>query len=547
MTGPARLRRLRLPASACALVAALLAAAPATATAPRASASHLRWAPCADAPAVQCALITVPLDYDRPRAGGLDLAVTRTQATDPAHRIGTLFWNPGGPGGSPTAAMKARGSALFPRLSARYDIVGFDPRGTGASDGAFDCHADQEAQGLYAQPFASPLDLDANALVGRARAYVQRCLSANRREVLEHASTANAARDMDVIRGALGEKRLNYLGFSYGTVLGATYASLFPRNYDRFVLDGPVDADAYINDPLRNLDEQTQGFERALQRFLAACAADQVACSGFGGVDPGLTYDALVEQADAAPIPAGGYAPDPRPVDGADIDWAVTGALYRRDGWGRLAYALATAADGDGSLVRALADGAYGRRADGSYDPGLDRYFLIGAVEQRFSQKARRVLGAGDRAFGLFAHFAFNTGYAALPYAQWPIRDRDAFAGPFRIPAEASTPLVVATVYDPATPLAGARRLVRDLGNARLLRVRGDGHTAYGRTGPCADAAIDAYLLAGTLPAAGTTCAAEQPFTRYRPAPSLAPAVVPGAGGEPAVRLLRPVGDAPAP
>jgi pimeloyl-ACP methyl ester carboxylesterase len=502
--------------SAIALLAALLAAAPAAPAAVNAPS----WATCGnDVPDVQCADVAVPLDYDRPDGATIDLHVARVPASDQANKLGVLFFNPGGPGGPAGGYLEAFGRNLFPRLNERYDIVAFDPRGTGASQGAIDCKANQETEGIYSQPFLTPENLDVVALLRKTRGYVKRCVSNNRPDLMSHFSTANAARDMDALRGALGEQRLNYLGFSYGTFIGATYATLFPRNYDRFVLDGPLDADQYINDPSQGLREQTSGFERALGRFLSACAANQDACSGFGGSDPWLAFDALIDKANATPLPATGNTADPRPVDGDDVINAAIGELYARQLWGELAYALALAEDSDGSAIRALSNDSYGRQDDGSYDPGYDRYFVLGAVEQRYGTDVRTYLLDGNRSWGQFDHFYLNAGYAELNYGLWPIHDRDAFYGPFEVRAGARTPLVVANTYDPATPYNGARRLVRDLGNARFLKVRADGHTAYGRSGPCADAAIDAYLLGGTLPAAGTVCDAVQPFTRFTPTP----------------------------
>lgn len=146
-------------------------------------------------------------------------------------------------------------------------------------------------------------------------------------------------------------------------------------------------------------------------------------------------------------------------------------------------------------------------------------------MEQRYSRNLLRYFRGGNNAWGQYDHFYFNVGYVELNYALWPVHDRDAYGGPFRVPESANTPLVVANTYDPATPYNGARRLVRDFGNARLLKVRADGHTAYGRTGPCANAAINGYLLEGALPPAGTVCDAVQPFVRFTPEPARAPAL----------------------
>jgi pimeloyl-ACP methyl ester carboxylesterase len=512
MTSRSRPRSLLALPVAVLLLLVLLGARPALA-----ADRPLDWRACGEAPDVECATLTAPLDYDRPDGRQIDLHVARVPATDPDRRLGSLVFNFGGPGAAAAFYVELFGRELFPELASRYDIVGIDPRGTGASEGAIDCQVNQETDGIYSAPFPTPLTFDQDAYLGKVRRYIDRCLELNRRSLLAHASTANVARDLDELREALDERRLTYFGFSYGTFLGATYATLFPNRYERMVLDGPVDADGYVNDPSGLLFEQTSGFERGLGRFLMACAADQQACSGFGGADPWKAYDALIDRANAEPIPAPGYAPDPRPVDGDDIINATLADLYARQLWGELAFALALAEAGDGTGIRFLTDIAWARNEDGTYDPALDRYFVLGAVEQEFSRDVADAIRGGNRSWGAFDHFYLNSGYVDANYALWPVKDADRYRGPFRIADDASTPLVVATTYDPATPFNGARRLVRDLGRARFLKVRGDGHTAYDLTGPCARDAVNRYLLEGVLPAAGTVCEAEQPFEAFVP------------------------------
>ena len=499
----------------CALVAALAfaltAAAPAAAK-PRQATSGLTWTACGDAAGVQCTTVDVPKDYARPKAGTISVFAARSPATDTKHRLGSLFFNFGGPGAPAAEYVEAYGTDLFTTLNTRYDIVGMDPRGTGQTSQPIDCKVNQETQGIYSKPFTTPFNLDVGALLAKDRGYVKACLD-NNPGILPYVTTANVARDLDVMRAGVGDKKLNFLGFSYGTFLGATYASLFPNSYRKMVLDGPVDATSYINDPMKDLSEQTSAFERAFNRLMQACAADQTACEGFGGKDPIQAYDDLVEQADATPIPAPNFAPDPRPVDGDDINAATLGDLYNKRYWPEIVDALKAASDGDGSKIRELADGFFGNNEDGTFDPANDRYFTIGAVEQKYPRDLQTYLRAGDRAWGEYDHFSLNNGYVELNYGLYPVRPRSAFDGPFHIPAGAATPLVVATTYDPATPYRGALRLVRDLGNARLLRMKGDGHTAYQNGSPdCIDTAIEGYLLDGPLPPAGTTCKQDVPF-----------------------------------
>ncbi len=471
----------------------------------------LTWAACGDANA-ECATAAVPLDYDSPRGTAITLALVKVPAQNQSTRIGSLFINPGGPCCSFNGYLKAAGAGFLEALNQRFDLVSFDPRGTGESEPSIDCQANQETEGIYSLPYAQPLNLDKWALLGKVSKYTKQCHRLNG-EILRHVSTANVARDLDLLRQAVGDPKLSYLGFSYGTFLGATYASLFPNNFRALVLDGPVDANQYINHPSDDLFAQSGGFERALGRLFQACAVDQTACSGFGGADPWQAFDALVAQADASPIPADGYTPDPRPITGDDILNATISDLYAKPFWGELTHAWAAAAAGDGSEIRLLSDSASGREADGTFGPDNDRYFTIGATEQRYSHSFSEFFQRGDASWNTFEHFWFNAGYVELNYAAWRDHDRDAFYGPFRVKASAPSPLVVATTYDPATPYRGALALVKDLGNARLLTMDGDGHTAYGGNTPCIDTAVENYLIDLVVPPVGTRCQQEVPFT----------------------------------
>jgi len=524
----------RLVACLCAVVGGLLAIAPG------AVAKGLDWEPCGEAGA-QCATATVPRDYDKPHGTKLHLDVAKSPATGPGKKIGSLFFNLGGPGAPAAIYMEVFGADFFPVLKERFDIIGMDPRGTGEPGGENSvlCDVNQETDGIYSEPFPTPFTVNKRALVRKDQRYISRCLKRSAPGLLEHASTADVARDLDTVRGLVGEPKMTYLGFSYGTFLGATYASLFPGKMRAVVLDGPIDADQYINDPMQGLKEQTAGFERALGRWFQACAADQVACSGFGGADPWDAFDQLVEQADAAPIPAAGYAPDPRPVDGDDVLGAALSVLYSKFSWGDLGIALKDAQNGNGTRIRRMVDeDFYARDPDsGEFDPISDRYFLLSAVEQKYRKgDVDFYLDAGDECWGVFDHFWLNCGYVELNYGLFPVRAQDSFGGPFRVPNSAATPLVVDTTYDPATPYRGGQRLARDLRNARLLTMRGDGHTAYGSGSPdCIDPAVENYLLNRVLPPAGTKCKQDVPFT----APEDEAALRRESAARPQVRLPR--------
>lgn len=512
------LRARRLTAACVATAAVCAVAAPqAGAQKPR-PVQPLQWSDCGRG--AQCATATVPKDWSRPRRGTLDLAVVRVPARDPSRRIGSLFVNFGGPGGDAASTVEAIGADLFAGVNDHFDIIGMDPRGVGDSRPSIDCRANQETEGVYAQPFERPETLDVRALVQRDTAYIRKCIELNR-EVLPYVSTANVARDIDHLRAAVGDRRLTYLGFSYGTFLGATYQSMFPDKVRAMVLDGALDPDQYVNDPLSSLDEQTAGFERAIGRFLQACAANQTACLGFGGDDPWAALDELIERAYESPIPAA----NGDPVDGDDVNAAVTQAVYAKQLWPDLAYALARAQqENDGTVLRAIANLFYGRNDDGSYDPLTDRYFTISALEQRYPSDLRTFLREGFRSYNDYDHSWWNHGYTEVAWGLYPVKADSAFHGPFRNPAAEPTTLVVGTTYDPATPYKESKRLVSQLGNARLLTMRGDGHTAYGGNSLCIDTAVDAYLEELTLPAQRTVCRQEVPFEQPPPEPAPAPA-----------------------
>jgi pimeloyl-ACP methyl ester carboxylesterase len=467
----------------------------------------LDWQACADG--FECATAEVPRDYARPRGSTLSVAVTRLPARDPARRIGALFINFGGPGAEVVASLHDGGAEFFAGLNERFDIVGFDPRGVGQTEGAIDCQVTQESEGLYAEPFVTPQNLDRRAYVQRAQRYVDACIR-NNGDTFYDVATASVARDMDLLRAALGDEQLSYLGFSYGTFLGATYASLFPHNYRALVLDGALDAEQYINHPMDGLLIQSGAFERALDRFFQACAADQAACFGFGGDDPHRAFDDLVARASESPLPRSDDAA--RTVDGEDILGSAILMMYGKQSWPLLAQALAEAAAGDASLFGFLSDYFYGNHGDGSYDPGSDRYFTLGAAEQRYDADVDTFSDGGYLSWSLFDHFWWNSGYVELPLGLFPIEARGVFRGPFHVPDSAEPILVVGTTFDPATPYRGSELLVEQLENARLLTMNGDGHTAYGGNSPCIDALVDAYLEDGALPPAGSECEQEVPF-----------------------------------
>jgi pimeloyl-ACP methyl ester carboxylesterase len=472
----------------------------------------LTWTDCGGG--YQCANLQVPRDYRHPHGATFNLGIIRLPAQ--GERLGALFVNFGGPGGDAVDTIHAIGGDLFGAVNDHFDIVAVDPRGVTETQPSVDCHANQETQGIYSKPFVTPFNLDKDALIAKDRQYIQQCIDQNGTDVLRYITTVNTARDMDRVRAAMGDQRLNYFGFSYGTFLGSTYASLFPNRYRAMVLDGPVDVNGWINRPMENLREQSYGFEQALARFFQACAAHQDVCQ-FGDDDPADAFEQLVESAYQNPLPAGGA--DPRPVNGDDMIAGAVLAMYAKQLWPFLVQALQEAANGDGTTFRLLADFFYGRNDDGSYSPGGDRYFLITAADQLYAKihghhnnGADLYFDAGNHSWGLFPHAWWNAGYVELNYGLYNVRPNDVYRGPFRASNSSPTVLEVATTYDPATPYRGALRTAATLGNDRLLTMRGDGHTAYGGNSQCIDDYVNAYVETLALPPVGTVCDQQVPF-----------------------------------
>jgi len=493
-------------ATAATIVAALLGAAALSGTASAAPRSAptpvLAWEACDGG--FECATAKVPLDHGRPHGRKIELALIRARSADPDRRIGSLFVHPGGPGGSGVDFVRTTPPPALAAITRRFDVIGFDARGAGESRPRIDCAVDQEREGIYAQPFARPETLDAGALVSRARRYVRRCLE-RAGDLMPHMSSADVARDLDLLRAAVGDEKLSYIGNSYGSLVGATYASLFPGRARALALTAAIDADTWTNRPLEVMREQTASFEDVLDRFFAACAAHPAQC-GFGGEDPESAFESLLERLDAQPIPAPGSSSG-RPLDGDDLRIAASAATISPNQWPDFAAGLAAAEAGDGSALRQTVDDFY---AGASQD--LDLSLATLALDQRYPRHITPFLTAGRHAASLFPTFAFNSGYSELPFGLVPIGRRDAFAGPFRNAPGSAPALVVGTTHDPNTPYAWSKRLTADLGNARLLTFRGDGHDVLTSLDPCVVGTLLAYLEEGVLPPPGASCKRVPPF-----------------------------------
>ncbi|GGR84616.1 proteinase [Streptomyces aureoverticillatus] len=464
----------------------------------------LRWRECG-VPGFQCATMKAPLDYDKPDAGDVKLAVSRKRATGkPGRRLGSLLVNPGGPGGSAVGYLQGYAALGYPeKVRARYDMVGVDPRGVARSE-PVKCLNDREMD-AYTQTDVTPDDGREVALLSAT--YKKFTAGCERRsgKLLGHVSTVESARDMDILRAALGDKKLTYVGASYGTFLGATYAGLFPGRVGRLVLDGAMDPS--LSARRMNLD-QTAGFETAFRAFARECVRERDCPLGRKSVaDAGKRLKRFFADLDRAPIPAG----DPGPSGGRKLGEAlattgVIAAMYDETAWPELRDSLASAMKNkDGSPLLALSDSYYERDGDGAYTNLMFANAAVNCLDLPPSftspEDVRKALPEFEKASPVFGE---GLAWSALNCTYWPTK---ATGRPSRIEAKGAAPIIVAgTTRDPATPYRWAKALASQLTSARLLTYEGDGHTAYGRGSDCVDETINTYLLEGRAPNKAKRC-----------------------------------------
>ncbi|MFI5570421.1 alpha/beta hydrolase [Streptomyces sp. NPDC051740] len=460
------------------------------------------WRDCG-VPGFQCATLKVPLDYAEPAAGDVRLALTRKKATGPGKRLGSLLVNPGGPGGSAIGYVQAYAGIGYPAgVRARYDMVAVDPRGVARSE-PVEC-LDGTGMDAFTRTDITPDDAkETGALVASYKKFAEGC-GADAPKLLRHVSTVEAARDMDIVRAALGDEKLNYVGASYGTFLGATYAGLFPDRAGRLVLDGAMDPSL----PARRLNlEQTEGFDTAFTAFAKDCVRRSDCPLGGRGTAPGQVGKNLktfFEELDARPVPTGDA--DGRRLTESLATIGVIAAMYDEGAWQQLREALTAAMkENDGAGLLLLSDSYYERDAHGDYSNLMFANAAVNCLDlpPAFDSpdEVRKALPAFEKASPVFGE---GLAWASLNCAYWPVR---ATGEAQRIEAKGAAPIVVVgTTRDPATPYRWAESLAGQLSSARLLTYEGDGHTAYGRGSACIDSAINTYLLDGTPPKDGKRC-----------------------------------------
>jgi len=451
------------------------------------------WAAFGNNSRVQTGHLEVPLDYSDPSKGTVDLFVARHVAKA-SKRIGSLLVNPGGPGfGGSDFAIQAE-KVYSKALLDRFDIIGWDPRGTGLTTPAIDCTEDYD-HFFGTQDITPDDDAERAAGVALAQEFADDCIAADG-DVLPYIGTNNTARDMNAIRAALGEAKISYFGFSYGSELGATWATMFPDTVRAAVLDGAVDPTAgYVEAGL----QQMEGFEGALTTFLDRCSADDE-CAFHNGGQADTAFDALMSSLDANPLPSADGRP---PVNLTIAIAGVNQAMYTSALWPQLEKALADAQDGDGAGLLALYDMYFDRSPDGTHGNGLEAFQAIYCMDHA----ERLTVAEEDARVPEFLAVAPRVAPATVgsysctffpPSTDPRIAITGAGAGPI---------LVMGTTGDSATPLAGTKRMADTLQDGRLVIVTGDQHTGYD-VNNCSRSAVDEYLIdpVGHAPADGTEC-----------------------------------------
>ncbi|MFI5046551.1 MAG: alpha/beta hydrolase [Acidimicrobiia bacterium] len=443
---------------------------------------------------MQCTSFAVPASYDDPSGPQLSIAAARVPAGDSSRRIGSLVVNPGGPGLSAIDVLTRLVAMLPASITDRFDIVAIDPRGVGRS-APVDCNVPLDP--VFDHSFAPTTARERDALVAALQGVADACAAHDGARLTE-VSSADTARDMDVLRARMGDEQLTYLGFSYGTYLGALYAALFPSHVRALVLDGPVDpsVDARASTLL-----QARGFERSLDDFLAWCSARDDCAFGADG-DPATAYDALRARIAMAPMPvdpsaSGDRAGSVRLLNDTRLDAAVVEQLYGgRAAWPALAEALAEAARGHGDRLLAAADRFFGREPGGGDDGSVEAFWAVGCLDDPTAVGLADLQVRAQEVAPRVGAFVTNFGLAC---SVWPTRALPRTVVP-SFDGAAPEALVVGTTRDPATPLVGAKGLARLLGGAALVVAPGNRHTAIGSGNECVDETVARYLVSPQAP-----------------------------------------------
>lgn len=464
------------------------------------------WGPCqvvgggdaAQLPAgAQCGDIAVPVDYADPTGAVAHLALIRFPATGP--KIGSLVINPGGPGESGVDAAIDLLNTFPPEVRQRFDIVGFDPRGVGSSTPALWCNSDADNDAMRADPQVDYSPAGVAHIEDTEKRYVQRCVDKMGKEFLANVGTVNVARDLDRLRIALGDEKLTYLGYSYGTEIGSAYAEAYPDKVRAMILDGAVDPNA---DPIQADIDQAAAFQKAFDVYAADCAK---AASCPLGTDPAkavAVYHHLVDPLVAKPA----ATDDPRGLSYSDANTGTLMALYSPDLWKHLTTGLTELTQGRGDTLLEMADAYLNRDAQGHYSNSNDAENAVNCVDEPPNTDRAKAVDEDRRARQVapFMSYGQFTGDAPLDTcAFWPVPPT---SGPHQVSAPGLPPvLVVSTTHDPATPYQAGVELAKELGGG-LLTYDGTQHTVVFQGQRCVDNNAATYLIDLTLPPPGARC-----------------------------------------
>ncbi len=453
----------------------------------------LDWRSCSSH---ECATLTVPLDYADPEGRTIRLAVLRVRAEQPADRVGQLVVNPGGPGGSGIQYAAAGTYAFGKQLTRYYDIVGFDPRGVGQST-PLKCLDTSGLDTLIAADPDPETKGEVKTLDRLTRGMGQGCL-AESGDLARHMSTVEAAKDMDILRAALGERKLDYFGASYGTFLGATYAEEFPGHVGRMVLDGAIDP-SLSNEQLTL--GQAKGFETALRAYLRDCVS-QSDCPLGTSVDAAIQrLKQFFAQVDRDPLPTGGD----RPLTEGRAMLGVWLPLYLKEFWPRLTSALRAAiGQGNGAPLLQLSDQYASRGPNGYLDNSMEALYAVNCLDHDDSIPSSQVPSHFAEFEKVSPVFGRSFAYSLSTCSSWPIHtDHQTKA----LHAKGAPPIVVVgTTRDPATPYAWAEALAAQLDSGVLVSRDGDGHTGFRQGNSCVDDAVEGFLIRGKVPQDGLSC-----------------------------------------
>ncbi|GAA0999089.1 alpha/beta hydrolase [Subtercola frigoramans] len=455
----------------------------------------LAWADCGGG--FQCAKAVVPLDWSEPTGDTVSLALIKQPAKG-SNRLGSLFVNPGGPGVSAVDFVKdSVDFAVDPELQQQYDIVAFDPRGVGASTEVSCVTPSQMDSYLYdVIPGAHGSAQWQAAAKASATAFGAGCLSKTG-ALLGHVDTESTVRDFDALRAAIGDTGLNYLGYSYGTFIGAVYADMFPTKVNRLVLDGVVDP---TSTGFASTLGQAKGFEGAMRAYLKDCLASS-GCPFSGTVDnASKQVQTLLNAVDASPI----RASDGRELGSASLLTAIFYPLYRQDSWPYLTQMVTQVKQGKADLAFQLADAYNGRNADGTYQNNQTEAFTaINCLDYPAVTDPATIAQQNTELIAASPTFGPWWTYGDIGCAAWPV---PATRTPGPVSAVGAKPiLVVGTTDDPATPYEDAQSVAKQLTSAQLITYVGEGHTAY-NTSTCVKKIVNEYFLTGTVPASDPKC-----------------------------------------